>query len=130
MSQKPASEKLKIKPGYRVMLIDEPLGYRENMVLPEGVEIITGKGKEVDLAQLFVTDMKGLKDKLPKLKKMMKKSGLIWVTYPKGTSKLAKEGNVDINRDSIWKYGDEIGLTGVSMISIDDTWSGFRMKIN
>jgi hypothetical protein len=61
---------------------------------------------------------------------MMKKSGLIWVTYPKGTSKLAKEGNVDINRDSIWKYGDEIGLTGVAMISIDDTWSGFRMKIN
>ncbi|MCJ7731781.1 hypothetical protein MUP51_05640, partial [Candidatus Bathyarchaeota archaeon] len=89
----------------------------------------TGKGKEVDLAQLFVTDMKGLKDKLPKLKKMMKKNGVIWVTYPKGTSKLAKEGNVDINRDSIWKYGDEIGLTGVSMISIDDTWSGFRMKI-
>jgi hypothetical protein len=130
MSQKPVSEKLRIMPGYRVMLIDEPLGNRENMVLPEGVEIVTGKGKEVDLAQLFVTDMKGLKDKLPKLKKMMKKSGLIWVTYPKGTSKLAKEGNVDINRDSIWKYGDEIGLTGVAMISIDDTWSGFRMKIN
>ncbi|MFH1179506.1 MAG: hypothetical protein V1710_04015 [Candidatus Bathyarchaeota archaeon] len=130
MSQKPASEKLRIMPGYRVMLIDEPEGYRENMGLPEGVEIVTGKGKEVDLAQLFVTDMKGLKDKLPKLKKMMKKNGVIWVTYPKGTSKLAKEGNVDINRDSIWKYGDEIGLTGVSMISIDDTWSGFRMKIN
>ncbi|MBE0633467.1 hypothetical protein IH574_02755 [Candidatus Bathyarchaeota archaeon] len=129
MSQKPVSEKLRIMPGYRVMLIDEPEGYRENMVLPEGVEIVTGKGKEVDLAQLFVTDMKGLKDKLPKLKKMMKKNGVIWVTYPKGTSKLAKEGNVDMNRDSIWKYGDEIGLTGVSMISIDDTWSGFRMKI-
>lgn len=130
MSQKPVSEKLRIIPGYRVMLIDEPLGYRENMGLPEGVEIVTGKGKEVDLAQLFVTNMDGLKEKLPKLKKMMKKSGLIWVTYPKGTSKLAKEGNVDINRDSIWKYGDEIGLTGVAMISIDDTWSGFRMKIN
>ncbi len=130
MSQTPISEKLKIKSGYRVLLIDEPEGYIDALGLPDDVELFHKSGKDVDLAQFFVTNMHGLKEKLPKLKKMMKKTGIIWITYPKGTSKLAKEANVDINRDSIWKYGDEIGLTGVAMVSIDDTWSGFRMKIN
>lgn len=130
MSLMAISEKLMIKPGYRVLLIDEPTGYVEVLNPPEGVEILRGSGKDVDLAQLFVKNMRGIKEKLPQVKKMMKKSGIIWVTYPKGTSKLAKEEYVDINRDSIWKYGDEIGLTGVAMVSIDDTWSGFRMKIN
>ena len=130
MSQKSIREKLGIKPGYRVLLIDEPEGYLDLLNLSEGVELLHGSGKSIDLAQVFVKNMQGLTDKLPKLKKMMKKTGIIWVTYPKGASKLAKEENVNISRDIIWKYGDEIGLTGVAMVSIDETWSGFRMKIN
>jgi hypothetical protein len=56
---------------------------------------------------------------------VLKADGLFWVTYPKGTSKI----KADVNRDSIAAYAKSIGLQAVTMISIDDTWSGLRLKI-
>jgi hypothetical protein len=35
----------------------------------------------------------------------------------------------DINRDIIAAYTRTIGMVGVAMISIDDTWSVLRLKI-
>jgi hypothetical protein len=49
---------------------------------------------------------------------------MIWVTYPKGTSKIKS----DINRDSIWKYAQTIGLEAVAIFSVDGDWSALRPK--
>src|ERR1700709_1775539 len=44
---------------------------------------------------------------------------VLWFAYPKGTSKV----KTDINRDTIRVTGEEFGITTVTAISIDDTWS-------
>jgi hypothetical protein len=54
----------------------------------------------------------------------MKPGELLWATYPKGTSKV----KTDINRDIIASYVRTIGLVGVAMISIDDTWAALRLR--
>jgi hypothetical protein len=49
---------------------------------------------------------------------------MLWVTYPKGTSK----AKVDVNRDSLREYDLTIGLQAVSLLAIDDVWSALRLK--
>ena len=79
----------------------------------------------MDLIQIFLTSKKELEAQLGKLRNLIKPDGLLWVTYPKGTTKI----KADINRDSINAYAHSIGLQGVAMISIDDTWSALRLKM-
>jgi hypothetical protein len=54
----------------------------------------------------------------------LKDDGSLWISYPKGTSKM----ETDINRDIIWKIGEGLGLKPVAMISIDPIWAAFRLK--
>ena len=49
---------------------------------------------------------------------------VLWFAYPKGTSKI----KTDINRDTIRVTGEEFGITTVTAISIDDTWSALRFR--
>jgi hypothetical protein len=51
--------------------------------------------------------------------------GILWVTYPKGTSKI----KADINQDSIREYAESVGLRAVSIFSVDEDWSALRLKI-
>ncbi len=124
MSEKTVAQKLLFKAGYQVMLINPPTGYESSLGLPPGVTVLTESSAPVDLVQVFVSSRKELEEKLEKLKKLLKPSGLLWVSYPKGTSKI----KADINRDSINDYAHSIGLQGVAMVSIDDTWSALRLK--
>ena len=59
---------------------------------------------------------KGLKNVEP--------DSVLWFAYPKGTSKI----KTDINRDTIRRTGEEFGITAVTAISIDDTWSALRFR--
>jgi ACT domain-containing protein len=87
---------------------------------------LTEPTKSVDFIQIFVTSKKELEENLNELKLYLNPKGLLWVTYPKGTSKI----KIDINRDIIREYAKSIKLEGVAMISIDDTWSALRMKLS
>ncbi len=68
--------------------------------------------------------MAGLKQKLRTLKANVKPNAFIWVTYPKGTSKV----KTDLNRDTIREYVPIAGFQVVSLIAVDETWSALRLK--
>lgn len=126
MSDKTAVQKMLIKFGDRFLLLNAPPGYAERLSdLPEGVAIETTLSGQADAIQCFITSKKQLEETLPGLKSALKPGGILWITYPKGTSKLAG----DINRDSINAYAATLGLQGVAMIAIDDDWSALRLKV-
>jgi hypothetical protein len=54
----------------------------------------------------------------------IKHDGLLWICYPKGSSKMKS----DLNRDVIWELLKQHGLLGVSLISIDEVWSAMRFR--
>ena len=54
----------------------------------------------------------------------VEKDSVLWFAYPKGTSKI----KTDINRDTIRMTGEEFGITTVTAISIDETWSALRFR--
>jgi hypothetical protein len=49
---------------------------------------------------------------------------LLWFAYPKGSSKV----KTDINRDRVRETGEQFGITTVTAVSIDDTWSALRFR--
>ena len=63
-------------------------------------------------------------DFLKNKSKNIETESVLWFAYPKGTSKI----KTDINRDTIRITGEEFGITTVSAISIDDTWSALRFR--
>jgi hypothetical protein len=126
MSDKTIAQKLMIKEGQSVLLLNAPHGYNSVLgTLPKNTTAVKTLTRPVDLIQLFVANRRELEEQLPKLKAALKPDGILWVTYHKGTSQI----KTDINRDSINAYAHTIGMQGVSMISIDDDWSALRLKV-
>src|SRR4030042_946501 len=125
MSDKSVAQKLFIKPGNKVLMINPPPGYRTQLgALPGDATLISATENLVDVIQLFVANRAELEAQLPRLKSLLAPKGMIWVTYHKGTSKV----KTDINRDTINAYAHSIGMEGVAMISIDEDWSALRLK--
>ncbi|MGA2066243.1 MAG: hypothetical protein ABSG86_14805 [Thermoguttaceae bacterium] len=126
MSDKSVAEKLLIRPGQKILLVNQPKGYRAVLgAIPKGVTLLKEAAEAADLIQVFVGSRKDLEAQLPRLKPLLAPKGLLWVTYPKGTSKRKS----DINRDSIAAYAGTIGLQAVAMISVDDDLSALRLKV-
>jgi hypothetical protein len=50
--------------------------------------------------------------------------GLLWMSYPKRSSKV----ETDITRDRGWHMLAQAGLRPVTQVSIDATWSGLRFR--
>lgn len=73
---------------------------------------------------VFVNNNKEYLDFLNKNLKNIERDSILWFAYPKGTSKI----KTDINRDILRIAGAEYGITAVSLISINDTWSALRLR--
>ncbi len=126
MPVKSIAQKLQIKENYKVLLKGEPNEYKIALgQLPQNAVFLENSADPVDVVQVFVTSRKALESQLPKLKKLLKPKGILWVSYPKGTSKM----KADINRDSIREYAQSIGLEAVALVALDDTGSALRLKV-
>ncbi|GAB3950978.1 hypothetical protein GCM10028805_30160 [Spirosoma harenae] len=51
--------------------------------------------------------------------------GVLWLTYPKGSSKKYK---CDFNRDTGWASLGKLGFEPVRMVAIDNDWSALRFR--
>jgi hypothetical protein len=126
MSNSPLMKKLHIKPGHRILLINAPDGYLELLgPLPEGAEFVDKPGKDLDFVQLFVRSIADLNKLAPRAIKAVKYDGLLWIAYPKKSSKKIKS---DISRDVGWDTVTKAGLDGVASIAIDDDWTAIRLR--
>ncbi|HEX4402198.1 MAG TPA: hypothetical protein VHZ98_12820 [Galbitalea sp.] len=52
--------------------------------------------------------------------------GRLWVWYRKGAK--AHDGKVPLHRDTLQALLAEHGMDGVTLISVDDTWSSMRVR--
>ncbi|NDI35364.1 hypothetical protein [Chengkuizengella sediminis] len=118
-------KKLLIKNGFHASIINAPESFSLPAdELPSDVEISNHLDGEFDFILLFAHNQKELKEYTPEIISQLKKDALFWVAYPKKSSKI----NSDITRDTGWESLKELGYQGVSLISIDQTWSAFRLR--
>jgi hypothetical protein len=119
------AKKLQMKPGQRAALLNAPAGYPEALApLPEGVEQRPIADGNLDFVLLFVTNMAELRERLPAASRAVKRDALFWIAYQKGSAKTG----TDLNRDRLHAAVGEHGLTGVTLVSLDDTWSAMRFR--
>lgn len=120
MSEKPIIERLQLKGDRKLAVIG---------AAPELDRAIGGTRQRVatataDVVLLFAANLEALAAELPRLLAGTKSDAIMWLAYPKLTSKLA----ADLSRDVIHKVVPDYGLDTVSQIAIDTDWSALRLK--
>src|SRR5688572_31474194 len=122
------SQKLRIREKSTLLPLNAPADFKKDLRgLPAGVKI-ADSAKDYDQVHWFVYNRKQLEKEMSKVLKLVKDDVIVWVYYPKGTSKIQTDLTRDKGWDCLLSEGDK--LTWISLISFDDTWSvfGFRAK--
>ena len=120
MSEKPVAERLQVKKGRRIAVLGAPPGVDRAI----GVRDARTEAVNADVALLFVRDRAHLDADLSGLLAKLQATAILWLAYPKLTSKLAG----DLSRDRIHEIAPSFGLDTVSQIAIDEDWSALRLK--
>ena len=120
----PLAKKLKLKPGARAAVVGAPDGYLERLGLPGGSAAGTTLEGPLDWIQVFVADSAELAAVVPGITKAVAPDGLVWISYPKGSSKR----QTDLTRDRGWEPLEGSDLMWLSLVSVDDTWSAFGLR--
>jgi hypothetical protein len=118
-------KKLGIKEGFEIGLIGAPPGYKSLLTgLPDKVKWRAKiNGHALDMIHLFVINKETFINALTLSKNAIKKSGTIWVSWPKGTSGMP----TDLNENIIRAIALDIGLVDVKVCAIDSVWSGLKL---
>src|SRR5262249_32710999 len=117
-SDKPLSKKLGVKAGQKVVAVNAPDDYAAMLgELPKGAAL---SAKDGDVVHLFAKDPRELGKFFPKAQRALGESGNLWISYLKGSDQL--------NRDRGWEVVTEAGFQGVSLVSVDASWSAMRFR--
>lgn len=113
--------KLKLKPGMRAAILNAPDGYLDELAA-EKATIDSALDGQYDWLQVFVLNQTQLEALIPQVKAALKPVSLLWISFPKGTSKI----QTDLTRDKGW--GSIRDLKWITLISVDETWSAFSLR--
>jgi len=117
----PLAEKLGIKDGHKCIVIGESKNYFDLMnPLPNAKFVRTGK--DLDFIHIFTTTIKDLTKQFLANKKLLKKDGMMWISWPKRSSNTSTDLDGNIIRD----FGLRNGLVDVKVCAVDETWSGLK----
>jgi hypothetical protein len=120
MSDKPLAERLQVKHGRTLAVLNAPAGMGGTIASRPA----DTSAEDADVVLLFAADRARLDGPLADLLPRLKATAILWVAYPKLTSKLA----ADLSRDIIHAATPGYGLDTVSQIAVDLDWSALRLK--
>lgn len=121
----PLPKKLGMKPGMRACIIDPPAGYLKLLQpLPENFRISSTLDGKYIFMQVFVTRLSDVGKLAKKLTKHVEPNALVWVSYPKKTSK----ADTNLGRDEISEEMHSYGWDTVAIVAIDEVWSALRFR--
>ncbi|MEO1487596.1 MAG: DUF3052 domain-containing protein [Bacteroidota bacterium] len=120
----PLAKKLGIKEGFQILLHNAPDYYFELFSdLPENLEQLEHpKSESADFVHAFLTTFEALEQQSVFFKSILKKTGMLWVSWPKGSSKM----KTDLKRDMIREHLLEVGLVDIKVAAVDEDWSGLK----
>ena len=120
MSDKPVAERLQVKGDRRLAVIGASAALEKTV----GASKARGDLAKADVVLLFAANRAGLDVNLRNVLNKMTATAILWVAYPKLSSKIA----ADLSRDVIHALAPRHGLDTVSQIAIDEDWSALRLK--
>jgi hypothetical protein len=125
-SGKPIVQKLGIQPGFCIFAAGAPAAYGDIVGrLPTAVTIVPRLRAAVDMVHVFATEATALGDKLAVYRDAIKPDGMVWVSWPKKSSRVP----TDLTDQVVRQTGLRFGLVDIKVCAIDDIWSGLKFVI-
>ncbi|TGL77134.1 DUF3052 family protein [Leptospira yasudae] len=122
-SGKALGDKLGLKSGMKVFFKDLPEDVQKDLKahLSEAEIVKTLKGT-FDYLHVFTKEVKELQKQLPKLVESLGEKGMIWISWPKGSSKVP----TDLNENIVREIGLKLGIVDVKVCAVSEIWSGLK----
>ncbi len=116
-------KKMKRKPDARAAIIRAPAGYEAAAFsdLKPAASTLNGL---FDWIQIFVQNQAELEQLAPKAAKALKPDSILWISFPKGSSKI----QTDLTRDKGWDILGSLDLKWITLVSVNETWSAFGLR--
>lgn len=125
-SDTPLIKKLGIKEGARLFVKNSPIEYGVLLErIPDRVEVKPGLVNDIDFVHIFTKLRNELSEFLPKAKEAIVPNGVIWVSWPKKSSKVI----TDVTEDVIREICLPMDLVDTKVCAIDNVWSGLKLVI-
>jgi hypothetical protein len=114
------SQKMGVKEGMRAFFLNAPKSALEAINLPS-LEIDTVLQGEFDYIHFFSKTQAEMVGSFPKLKRHLKPTGMLWLSWPKG-----KKLGTDLALPVVISIGYSHGLVESTCLTVDATWSGLK----
>ena len=125
-SNTPLVKKLGLKEGSQFYVYGSPVQYETLLgALPDNTVQKNRLLKNIDFVHYFTKSQSELEKFLPRALDAISRGGMIWISWPKKSSKILS----DVCEDSIRTAALPIGLVDVKVCAIDDIWSGLKLVI-
>ena len=121
MSARTVAEKARVGPGARIALVDPVPGIVDSLGLVEPRFVGL---PEAQLVFLFATSRARLAEELPAVVAALAPGAAVWVFFRKGSS----AAGLDMNRNDVWAAAERLGMRPLGLVSVDATWSAFRLR--
>jgi len=122
----PLYQKLGIKPGMKILLINKPGDYYDLLGVDLSDQVC--KSNEIpDLIHLFVKSNKEFELEMKKVFRFILKNNniVIWVSWYKRSSKI----ETDLTEDVIRVFALKNGLVDVKVCAVSEIWSGLKLVV-
>ncbi|MBL7709747.1 MAG: hypothetical protein JNJ86_11790 [Chitinophagaceae bacterium] len=122
----PLINKLGIKQGMKVLLLNQPANYDELLEKNIGDQLVK-KNNIPDMVHLFVKSNKIFEKEMLRLKPLISKNPaiVIWVSWYKKSAKIP----TDVTEDVIRNYALKNELVDVKVCAVNDVWSGLKLVV-
>jgi hypothetical protein len=122
MSDKTIADKMYLKTAKSLAVLNGAV--HPGIVAQLPAELISDDDAPADVVLMFALNRKELEQWLPQALARLGATGSLWIAYLKHSAPKA----TDIDRDAIYEFGKEHGVTAVALISMDGDWSAVRLK--
>lgn len=122
MPESALAKKLKLKPGARAAVVNAPENYVNELKHDSDIsQKLSGK---FDWIQVFAKNKKELASFAPKAAAALNPNAILWLAFPKGSSKI----QTDLTRDKGWEAIHDLELKFLTLVSVNDLWSAFALR--
>src|SRR6267378_3830499 len=123
----PLWKKLGYKTGLKAYLDGPPGDYVELLAIPRDVQVtwLTTKESNMPFVHLFERHARTLRTKLDSYRKRIAADGVIWVSWPKKSSR----ASTDITEDTIREVALPLGLVDIKVCAVDGVWSALKLVV-
>jgi hypothetical protein len=122
----PLAAKLGIKEGCKVALVAAPEEFRELLEpLPASVQFVAKADKTTGVVHIFTSRRAELAQALAAYRERLSPEAVLWISWPKKSSKVASE----ISEDTVRDLALPLGWVDVKVCAVTEVWSGLKLVV-